>query len=101
VTINFLLTGLAVVPGHFVLASGFNPFAIPTLVQGVLTVLGVFFLCPRIGIAGVPLSSLIAGFCTNYWYNPFKALQLWTHMRRVAGPSFSDGVKRVVEKSER
>src|SRR5205807_7107120 len=33
-TINFLIAGCAVVPGHFVLASGSNPFALMTLVQG-------------------------------------------------------------------
>ncbi len=77
VTVNFLVAGLSVVPGHFVLASGSNPFALMTLVQGILTVLGVIFLCPIIGIAGVPFSSLIAGLFTNYWYYPFRAWHVW------------------------
>jgi O-antigen/teichoic acid export membrane protein len=83
-TANFLISGLAVVPGHFVLASGTNPFALMTLVQGVLTVLGVVFLCPKIGIAGVPLSSLIAGLFTNYWYYPFRAWHVWHYLSQTA-----------------
>src|SRR5437667_3062659 len=68
VTVNFLIAVLAVVPGHFVLASGSNPFALMTLIQGVLTVVGIIFLCPKIDIAGAPLSALVAGLLTNYWY---------------------------------
>jgi len=80
VTLNFLIGGLAVVPGHFVLAAGSNPFALTTLIQGALTIAGVVVLCPKIGILGVPLSSLLAGLCTNYWYNPFKAWQTWNRL---------------------
>jgi O-antigen/teichoic acid export membrane protein len=83
-TINFLIAGLAVVPGHFVLASGSNPFALATLIQGVLTVIGTIFLCPIIGIAGVPLSSLIAGLFTNYWYYPFRAWHVWHDLNQAA-----------------
>jgi O-antigen/teichoic acid export membrane protein len=79
-TINFVVGGLTVVPGHFVLASGSNPFALSTLLQGLLTVIGAIFLCPSLGISGIPLSGLIAGICTNYWLNPLKAAQLWQHM---------------------
>ena len=84
VTVNFLITGLSVVPAHFVLASGSNPFAVMALIQGVLTVIGVILLCPIIGIAGVPLSSLIAGLLTNYWYNPFKGWQVWHNLSQTA-----------------
>jgi len=84
VTVNFLVAGLSVVPGHFVLASGSNPFALMTLVQGTLTVLGVIFLCPIIGVAGVPLSSLVAGLFTNYWYYPFRAWRVWLYLEHAA-----------------
>jgi O-antigen/teichoic acid export membrane protein len=80
VTVNFLIAGLSIVPGHFVLASGSNPFAMMSLIQGVLTVLGAIFLCPIIGIAGVPLSSLVAGLFTNYWYYPFRAWHVWLYL---------------------
>ena len=93
-TINFLIAGFAVVPGHFVLASGSNPFALATLIQGGLTVIGTIFLCPIIGIAGVPLSSLISGLFTNYWYYPFRALRVWHDLNRAAksGRRFYSGV---------
>jgi len=83
-TVNFLIAGLAVVPGHFVLASGSNPFALATLIQGVLAVIGTIFLCPIIGIAGVPLSLLIAGLFTNYWYYPFRAWHVWLYLNQTA-----------------
>ena len=82
IMVNFLIGGLAVVPGHFVLAAGSNPFALTTLVQGALTVIGVIILCPIVGVAGVPLSSLVAGVCTNYWYSPFKGAQIWKSLGR-------------------
>lgn len=82
-TVNFLISGLSVVPGHFVLASGSNPFAVATLIQGGLAVVGTIFLCPIIGVAGVPLSSLVAGVFTNYWYYPFRATRVWHDLNRA------------------
>jgi len=87
VTANFLSSGLAVVPGQFVLAWGSNPFALMTLVQGTLTVLGVIFLCPKIDIAGAPLSMLVAGLLTNYWYFFLKGWQLWRTLARMSSSS--------------
>lgn len=84
ITINFFLAGVSAVPGHFVLASGSNPFALSTFLQGILTVLGVIAFCPWLGVAGVPVSSLVAGLLTNYIYSPAKAAQLWRHMQDVA-----------------
>jgi O-antigen/teichoic acid export membrane protein len=75
--VNFLIAGVAVVPAHFVLASGSNPFPLTILIQGLLTIGGVLLLCPVIGIAGVPLSSLAAGLATNYWYFVLKGWQMW------------------------
>jgi O-antigen/teichoic acid export membrane protein len=85
ITINFLVGGVTITPGHFVLASGRNPFAASTMIQGVLTIAGVFVLCPRYGLMGVPVSSLLAGLLTNYWYNPFKGWQVWQHINANAG----------------
>jgi O-antigen/teichoic acid export membrane protein len=82
---NFLIGGLAVVPAHFVLASGSNPFPFMTLLQGVLTIAGVVTLCPLIGIMGVPLSSLAAGLLTSYWYSPLKGWQTWQSLHSGAG----------------
>jgi O-antigen/teichoic acid export membrane protein len=89
VTANFLIVGLSVVPGHFVLASGSNPFALTTLIQGVLTVIGVIFFCPKIDIAGAPLSALVAGLLTNYWYYFVKGWQLWQSLDRLSVSSAS------------
>lgn len=88
--VNFLIAGLAVVPAHFVLASGSNPFPLTTLVQGLLTIGGVMILCPVIGILGVPLSSLIAGLATNYWYSVMKAWQMWHTLNCSPAPAQTD-----------
>lgn len=80
-TANFLIAGLAVVPAHFVLASGSNPFALTTFAQGLLTIAGVVALCPLIGVAGVPLSTLVAGLLTSYWYSVFKSWQTWRSLK--------------------
>jgi hypothetical protein len=82
--VNLLIAGLAVLPTHFVLASGANPFPFMTLLQGVLTIAGVVILCPLMGIMGVPLSSLAAGLLTSYWYNPLKGWQTWQSLH--SGP---------------
>ena len=81
ITINFLVGGITVVPSHFVMAAGYNPFALSTLAQGALTILGIIALCPMIGVAGAPLACLLAGLCTGYWYNLFKARQLWLQIQ--------------------
>ena len=86
VTLNFLIAGITTVPGQFVLAAGSNPFAVSTLIQGGLSVIGVIALCPRMGISGVPLASLLAGLVTNYWYNPARSRQLWHLIQRTALP---------------
>jgi O-antigen/teichoic acid export membrane protein len=82
-SLNFFLGGASVVPAHFVLAAGSNPFPLTTLLHGVLTVIGVLVFCPIIGVAGVPLSSLVAGLCTNYWYVSFKGWQTWRDLARA------------------
>jgi O-antigen/teichoic acid export membrane protein len=81
--LNFFIGGVAVLPAHFVLASGSNPFASMTLAQGVLTIIGVIVFCPVIGVAGVPVASLAAGLATSYWYSFVKGWQIWRLLDHV------------------
>lgn len=81
-SINYALTGLAVLPAQFVLASGRNPFAWSTVICGVLTLGGMIILCPRLGLLGAPLASLIAVLFTNFWLNPLEAWRTWLNMRQ-------------------
>jgi O-antigen/teichoic acid export membrane protein len=99
ISLNFLIAGLTVIPGHFVLAAGSNPFAITTTLQGVATILGMILLCPNTGLAGIPLSSLIAGGLTNYWYYPYRGERLWANLRRLNASLSSDANTRVVQKA--
>jgi len=82
-SINYALTCLAGLPAQFVLASGRNPFAVSTLIHGVLTLTGMVFLCPRLGLLGLPLSGLLAIMATNFWLSPLEAWKTWHNMRRL------------------
>lgn len=73
---DFLIMAVASGMGQFVLASGINPFVISTLAAGILNVGFCFLLVPRLGIVGVPISTMTAGLLTNYWYNPYHAFKL-------------------------
>lgn len=73
---DFCLMHCATVWGHFVLASGSNPFLWSTLISGLLNV-GLCLLWGRsFGLLGIASASLAAGLCTNYWYNTRKGWQL-------------------------
>jgi O-antigen/teichoic acid export membrane protein len=76
-TINYLITCLLALPAQFVLASGRNPFSLTTILHGVLTLLGMVFLCPKIGLMGVPLAGLAGLMFTNMWKNPLEAWNTW------------------------
>lgn len=87
-TINYLITSVASLPGHFVLAAGRNPFAQTTILHGILTVLGMILLCPMIGLLGVPIASLAAVFLTNLWKNPLEAWRMWKSLKRNDNPAY-------------
>lgn len=74
--VNSFVMTTATAGGHFVLASGSNPFVLSTLASGLLNLLLCIIVVPRQGMIGVPLSMLVAGLCTNYWYNPYRAWRL-------------------------
>ena len=65
-TIDFCILGLTVTGGHYVLASGRNPFAASTILTGLLSLLLTFILTPHLGITALPVSTLTAGLLGNY-----------------------------------
>jgi len=71
----FLLT-VSVPYAWFVLNSGKNPFVVPTIVGGVLSLILSVFLAPRLGVSGIPLSSIIAGLATSHWFACWRGLTL-------------------------
>lgn len=79
-SIDYLILGCAVVWGQFVLASGKNPFVISTVINAVLNLILTVALCSRYGLMGLPLSTMICGILTNYWYNPYQGLKLWREL---------------------
>jgi hypothetical protein len=83
-TLNYLVTCVTALPAQFVLASGRNPFAVSTLLHGVLTVIGIVWLCPRIGLLGVPTAGLIAVALTNMWLNPLEGWRTWKALGAAA-----------------
>jgi len=79
--LDMLMLGLTVPWAWFVLASGRNPFVPSTLFHGLLTVGMVIVFVPKLGVAGVPLSSLLAGLLTNYWFNLYQGLIVYRNLR--------------------
>ncbi len=67
--ISLDLVTLSIMSGvsQFILASGRNPFMTPSLIAGVINVLLLMILVPRIGVIGIPTASLASGFLTTYW----------------------------------
>ncbi len=83
---NYAITCLAGLPAQFVLASGRNPFALSTLMHGILTIGGMIVLCPRIGLLGVPIAGIVAVTLTNLWLNPLEAWRTWQSMCSFDNP---------------
>jgi O-antigen/teichoic acid export membrane protein len=81
--LDALLLGLTVPWAWFVLASGRNPFVVTTLLHGILTVTMVVAFVPTLGVAGIPLSSLLAGLVTNYWYNVYQGSLMFKHLNKL------------------
>jgi O-antigen/teichoic acid export membrane protein len=79
---DYLFMTLSVGMAHFVLASGRNPFVVPTLASGLLNVAGCFWLTRSCGVTGPALAGLAAGLLTNYWFAPWKAFSLLAGLRR-------------------
>ena len=71
----FLLT-VSVPYAWFVLNSGKNPFVIPTIVGGVLSLILSVYLAPKFGVSGIPLSSIIAGLATSHWFAGWRGVTL-------------------------
>ncbi len=80
--LDVLFLGLTVPWAWFVLASGRNPFVPTTILCGVLTLLFCFLLVPRFGVAGIPLSSIMAGLLTNHWFALYRGLALLRMLRK-------------------
>lgn len=65
-SVDLLLLGSSVIWGQYVLASGRNPFVIPTILTGITSILATYFLVPLIGVPGLPTATLVAGLIFNY-----------------------------------
>lgn len=81
--LDYLILGVSVTFGFFVLASGKNPFTWSTLLAGSLNLVLLILLTPRIGIIAIPIASLAAGLLTNYWLNPVEGWKLLIRLGRV------------------
>ncbi|HON06511.1 MAG TPA: lipopolysaccharide biosynthesis protein [Verrucomicrobiota bacterium] len=81
-TIDNIILGSAAVWGQFVLASGRNPFVVFAIINAVLNLTLATILCMKYGLIGLPLSTLICGLLTNYWFNPYHGLKLWKELRK-------------------
>ncbi len=74
--LDIFFLGLTVPYAWFVLASGRNPFVLTTILNGLIMLLLCFLLVPRIGVSGIPISSIVAGVLTNHWFAVYSGLAL-------------------------
>lgn len=79
--LDYLLLSAAVVWGHFVLASGRNPFLWSAILSGLANVTLLYLLVPRFGLLGAAFAGLGAGLLINYWYVPWCGIRTLRHLR--------------------
>jgi O-antigen/teichoic acid export membrane protein len=79
-TADYFILTITVALAQFVLASGRNPFAISTLLTGLLNLGALLILIPRIGIGGAAAASLVSGLCINYWFTVWQAVKTSRHL---------------------
>jgi len=80
--LDYSLIAFTVPWAWFVLASGSNPFVLSTIGNGLLNLLLISALAPRLGLLGLPLSGILAGFATNQLYTVYKGEKLLSKLRR-------------------
>jgi len=65
IAVDLALLGCTVIWGHFVLASGRNPFVISTILTGITTIALTILLVPLLKVAALPLATMLAGLMFN------------------------------------
>jgi O-antigen/teichoic acid export membrane protein len=80
-SVDYFLLGASVVWAQFVFAAGRNPFVLSTVLNAVINLVLIALLCPRLGLAGIPIASLSSGLLVNYWFTVFKGVDLLKELR--------------------
>lgn len=80
-SLDYFMLGVGSFSAQFVLAAGRNPFVMTTATSAIANVTLVFILCPHLGLVGIPAATICAGLITNYWYCPFKGIELMRELR--------------------
>ncbi len=84
--LDYAFCTCAVISNQFIIASGRNPFAIPTLAAGALNVMLLLLMVPSWGIAGVPVTSLVSGIIAAHWFSFFQLARLRRDLLQPALP---------------
>lgn len=66
---------------QLVTSSGRNPFALSSIVHGLVALLAMLVLCPVLGLIGVPLASLLGFSLIGLWLIPIEAFKLYKHLQ--------------------
>lgn len=80
--IDYLIVSLCVTWGHFVLASGENPFTYLAIAGGTLNLLLCWMVVPTYGLIAIPIASIISGALTTYWGNLFFGIRLYRKIKK-------------------
>ncbi len=65
-SLDLIALGSTVIWAFYVLGSGKNPFVKSTIFTSLTSLIITVILVPRLGVAGLPISTLIAGVLFNY-----------------------------------
>jgi O-antigen/teichoic acid export membrane protein len=93
--LDFALLGFTMPWSWFVLAAGTNPFVLSTIANGVLNLLFIAVLAPRLGLLGLPLAGILAGLATNEVYSLLKGNRLLSklHQQSLASTPATPAVR--------
>ncbi len=79
--LDFSILAASVIWGHYVLASGRNPFVLSTILTG-FTSLGLsILLVTELGIMGLPIATICAGILFNYRKNIIEGIKQYKRIR--------------------
>lgn len=83
-SMDYFILCVASVLGQFVLASGRNPFVISTLINAAFNLTLTVIFCFKFGLLGLPMSTLISGLISNYWFITYHGFKLLSELRQKA-----------------
>lgn len=77
IAMDISIVGCSVIWGHYVLASGKNPFVFSTICTGAASLVGSMVLISSLGMAGLPAATILAGLLFNCRKNVTEGIKVY------------------------